>query len=146
MKKLKDMVEEEQPSRIVSVGDRVSKNLVQNGMFPQLSIVDNRVMRRKIQPIAVLADETFHIKNPRGTITNEAFAVIQMSLEKTCRVKIVVDGEEDLLTLVAVLYAPENAFVVYGQPREGIVAVKVTDKKKAEVAGILKAMENVSKS
>jgi len=57
-----------------------------------------------------------------------------------------VDGEEDLLTLVAVLHAPENSFIVYGQPREGVVIVKATREKKAEVAEILKAMESVSKS
>jgi uncharacterized protein (UPF0218 family) len=58
----------------------------------------------------------------------------------------VVDGEEDLLTLVAVLYAPENAVVVYGQPYEGIVLVKVSPEKKAEALEFLKAMENCSKS
>ena len=41
-----------------------------------------------------------------------------------------VDGEEDLLALVAVLYAPQNSFVVYGQPHCGIVFVKVTSRRK----------------
>jgi len=46
-----------------------------------------------------------------------------------------------LLTLAAVLYAPENSFVVYGQPLEGIVVVKVTEQKKKEITEVLKAME-----
>lgn len=145
-RKLKDLVKREKPSKIVSVGDTVSKNMVKNGMFPQLAIVDNRVMRRKIRPITLAADETFYVRNPPGTITDEAFAEIRRSLKRNRRVKIVVDGEEDLLTLVAVLYAPENSFVVYGQPCEGIVVVKVTDEKRAGVAEILNAMETVSKS
>jgi uncharacterized protein (UPF0218 family) len=57
-----------------------------------------------------------------------------------------VDGEEDLLTLIAVLNAPEKSLVVYGQPYEGIVVVKVTAKKKAEAMEILKAMKTASKS
>jgi uncharacterized protein (UPF0218 family) len=146
MRKLEDMVKEEHPSKIVAVGDRVSKNLVENGVFPQLSIVDNKVMRRKIRPVTLVADETFYVRNPPGTITNEASAEIRRSLRQKRRVKIVVDGEEDLLVLVAVLYAPKNSFVVYGQPREGIVVVKVTEEKREEAAEILNAMETVSKS
>lgn len=145
MKKLKSMVKEEKPPKIVSVGDTVSKNLVKNGVVPQLAIVDGRVMRREIPPITLAADETFYVRNPPGTITDEAFAEIQRSLRQKRRIKMVVDGEEDLLTLVAVLHAPENSFVVYGQPREGIVVVKVTDEKRAEVTEILNAMETVSK-
>jgi len=36
--------------------------------------------------------------------------------------------------------------VLYGQPREGLVAVKVTAEKKAEALEILKVMKNGSKS
>lgn len=146
MKKFKDIVKKENPPRIISVGDIVSKNLVKNDAFPQLSIVDNRVMRKSIKPIALVADETAMVKNPPGTITEEALTAIQEALKSNRRFKIVVDGEEDLLTLIAVLYAPENSFIVYGQPREGVVIVKATREKKAEVAEILKAMETVSKS
>jgi hypothetical protein len=146
MKTLKIMTEKEKPAFIVSVGDTVSKNLAENHMFPQLSIVDNRVMRRNVQPISLTAEKIIHVKNPPGTITEEAVGAIREALKSNCRVKIVVDGEEDLLALIAVLYSPENAFVIYGQPYEGIVAVKVTPEKKAEIAGILKAMENVRKA
>jgi uncharacterized protein (UPF0218 family) len=110
-------------------------------MFPKLSIVDNKVMRKRIQPIALTADKTLYVKNPPATITDEALTTIQEALEQNRCVKIVVDGEEDLLTLAAVLYAPENSFVVYGQPLEGIVVVKVTKQKKKEVTDVLKAME-----
>jgi uncharacterized protein (UPF0218 family) len=141
MNRLKDFIVEEKPTSIISVGDRVSKNLVNNSIVPQLSIIDNAVMRKEIQPIPLTAEKTMHVKNPRGTISEEAFTIIQEALKETARVKIVVDGEEDLLTLVAVLAAPENSFVVYGQPHEGIVVVKASPEKKAEVAVLLKAMK-----
>jgi uncharacterized protein (UPF0218 family) len=141
MKKLKDLVEKEPPPIIISVGDSVSKNLTKNNMFPKLSIVDNKIMRKRIQPIALKADKTLYVKNPPATITEEALATIQEALEHNRRVKIVVDGEEDLLTLAAILYAPENSFVVYGQPLEGIVVVKVTEQKKKELTEVLKDME-----
>lgn len=50
------------------------------------------------------------------------------------------------MTLIAVMYAPENSFVLYGQPYKGIVVVKVTTEKRAKIAEILKAMEDVRKA
>jgi len=146
IRKVKDVIEKEKSPRIISVGDTVSKNLVRNNIFPQLSIIDNKVMRKSIKPIALGADETVMVENPAGTITEEAVTAIQESLESNSRIKIVVDGEEDLLTLIAVSQAPKNSLIVYGQPRQGMVVVKATREKKAEVAEILKAMAIVSKS
>lgn len=146
MKKLLDMIKEEKPSTIISVGDTVSKNIAENQVMPQLAIVDNKVMRRNIQPIQTTAEKIIHIKNPPGTITREAVTAIQEALKSNSHVKIIVDGEEDLLTLVAVSHAPQNSFVIYGQPYEGIVIVKVTPEKKAEVSEILKTMETTRKT
>ena len=51
-----------------------------------------------------------YVANPQGTITEEAIAAIKAALETNEHTHIVVEGEEDLLTLIAVLYAPENSF------------------------------------
>lgn len=144
-RRLKEIVEDEKPTAIISVGDTVTRSLARGRLSAQLSVVDNRVMRKKTRPVALTAQETIHVENPAGVITEEAMAVIQETLKTNRRIKIVVDGEEDLLTLIAILHAPDKAFVVYGQPREGIVLVKVTPEKKAHVAGILNAMEDARK-
>jgi uncharacterized protein (UPF0218 family) len=102
---------------IVSVGDAVSKNLVENGISPNLLIIDNRVMRKNITPVSLNADVEKRVKNPPGTITFEALNAVREALKSDHRTKIIVDGEEDLLALCAILYAPENFFIVYGQPR-----------------------------
>ncbi|MBS7636748.1 DUF359 domain-containing protein [Candidatus Bathyarchaeota archaeon] len=141
VKKFKQIVDEEKPPIIISVGDTVSKNLVENRISLKLMIIDNRVMRKDIAPVPLNAEVEKHVKNPSGTITFEALKAIKESLEADQRTKIVIDGEEDLLALCAILYAPENSFVVYGQPHEGMVVVKATKQKKEEVARILKAME-----
>lgn len=141
MGKLKQIIERENPPSIISVGDTVSKNLVKNGISPNLLIVDNRVMRKNITPVPLNVDTEKRVKNPPGTITYEALNAIQEALKTKQITKIVVDGEEDLLALCAILYALENSLVVYGQPREGIVIVKATKQKKAEVTEILNAMK-----
>jgi len=145
-KKLKELIEKEGPSMVISVGDVVSDNIVRHGISLQVLIVDNKVMRGSIQPIAVDADQTLHLKNPSGTLTEEAWTVIKKALGGKGRTKVLVDGEEDLLTLVAVLCAPENSLVVYGQPHKGIVVVKVTEKTREKVRRIVDAMEQSSKS
>lgn len=146
MKKLKELTEKERPSMVISVGDAVSDNMMKHGISLQVLIVDNKVMRDSIQPIAVDADQTLHLKNPPGTLTEEAWTVIRKALNEKGRTKVLVDGEEDLLTLVAVLCAPENSLVVYGQPHEGIVVVKVTEKTREKMRRIVDAMKQSSKS
>ena len=145
-KKLKEMVAEERPLQIIAVGDIVSKNLAKSGFCPALLIIDNKSKRKKIRPTELPADQVVHVKNPNGTITEEAETAIVDALNTGQHVKIVVDGEEDLLTLVAIANASNNSYVIYGQPYEGIVVVKVTASKKTEVARILESMGRPSKA
>jgi len=144
IKELKKIVGKEKPPKIIAVGDVVSSNLMKHGIYPQVFIVDNRVMRESITPIWMNANETILVKNPAGTLTKEAMEGVQEALNREYPVKVMVDGEEDLLTLVAVAHAPENSLVVYGQPHEGVVAVATTKEKKDEVRRIIKAMVPVA--
>jgi len=43
-------------------------------------------------------------------------------------VRITVDGEEDLLALPLLLILPEGSILMYGQPYEGMVVVKINSK------------------
>ncbi len=141
MKELKNQIQNEKPPVIISVGDTVSRNLHKHGILPQLSITDNKSMRRKLQPILFPTKILIKIKNPQGKITPEAIKTIQNALETNAHTHILVEGEEDLLTLIAVLYAKENSLIIYGQPGKGIVIVKVTPAKRAEAKKILESMK-----
>lgn len=133
-----DMIE---PAKIVAVGDRVSENMLRAGILPNVVIVDNRVMRKPITPIAVDAEETLLLKNPPGTIADEAWRVIGAALKSGKRIRILVEGEEDLLALVAAICAPQNSIVVYGQPREGVVMIKVTQGARRTFSDMVDEME-----
>jgi len=146
MKRLKELIKKEKPSTVISVGDVVSRNMIEYGVSMNVLIVDNKVMRKPIQPIKVDADQTLYAKNPPGAITDEAWAVIRSAIEQKGKTRVMVDGEEDLLALVAVLSAPEDALVVYGQPHVGIVVVKVTEETREKMRRIVDAMEESSKS
>jgi uncharacterized protein (UPF0218 family) len=139
-------IQKQNPPKIISVGDIVTKNLLKYNIPPDVAIVDNQSMRKKLQPSEHIV-EGIKVKNPQGTITKEAIEAIKKALKNSKQAQhIIVDGEEDLLTIIAVLYAPEKSVVVYGQPYEGIVLVEVSPEKKIEASKFLKEMENVRKA
>jgi len=140
MGRLKQLIDKERPPKLISVGDVVSNNMLEQGIRPDVLIVDNQVMRERITPIQVKASQTLSLKNPAGTLTEEAWIVVAEALRAKRQTKVLVEGEEDLLTLVAVMCAPENSLVIYGQPHKGIVAVKVTEQKKKHIRQIVNAM------
>jgi uncharacterized protein (UPF0218 family) len=141
MDKMREMVEKEKPPSIISVGDIVSLNLHKHNIHPQLTIIDNISLRDQPIPKEAEVEKTIYVDNPQGTITQETILAIRKALDKNEHTHIVVNGEEDLLTLIAVLFAPENTFVVYGQPHLGIVVVKVTPERKSQVQEFLNAMK-----
>jgi uncharacterized protein (UPF0218 family) len=145
MAKMKSLLETEKPSVLISVGDVVSKNLHDYGMHPQLTIIDNKSLRNQAMPPQKPVDNTVYVKNPQGAISQEAIDAVKAAIEAKRHTHIVVDGEEDLLSLIAILYAPTDAWVVYGQPHSGIVVVKALSEKKEQVKKLLKTMKDFEK-
>lgn len=142
MAKLKQLISEQTPTMVIAVGDVVSRNLHTSGLHPLVAIIDNISLRGQTElPPEVHGEKTVYVQNPQGTITEEAIEAVKQALHDREHTHIVVSGEEDLLVITAVQYAPKDSFVVYGQPRCGVVVVRVTADKKAEVKGFLKDMK-----
>jgi uncharacterized protein (UPF0218 family) len=141
MERLKKIVDETKPAKIIAVGDRVSENLIKSSLLPDTVIVDNKIMRKPVASLKFDAEKTFNVINPAGTITDEAYQTVGKAVNFNGRTKVLVDGEEDLLTLVAVLSAPDGSIVVYGQPRTGIVIVSVSEDTKKKFRKIVDRME-----
>ena len=146
MEQLKRLIKERRPRMLVSVGDRVTENIVKTGLQPDVMIIDNRVMRKPIKPLDLRVNRVFRLRNPPSVITDEAWRTIGEALECGETAKVIVEGEEDLLTLVAILKAPVGSIVVYGQPYRGIVVVDVTEEMKGTARRIVDEMEPSSKS
>ena len=128
-------------SIIITVGDRTTENMLQLGLKPQVQIIDG--LEKRNQRI-VLTDDTVNTnlscKNPPGEITEESIQVIQKAFSCESPVRITVDGEEDLLVIPVCIHAPENSIVMYGQPNEGLVIIRVTPEIKTKVQKILDLM------
>ena len=128
-------------SIIITVGDRTTENLLQLGIKPQIQIVDGLEKRSKrVVPTDDKTNTKLFCKNPPGEITDESMRVIQEAFSSEPPVRILVDGEEDLLVIPVCMYAPENSIVMYGQPNEGLVIVTVTPEIRAKVQKILDTM------
>ena len=139
MVKLKLLIERDRPPVVITVGDIVSTETLKAGIPVNLRIVDYRSMREPVPRMSFPTENTYWAKNSAGGITMEAWQAVKRALEYGEAV-VVVDGEEDLLALPAIVESPNYAFVVYGQPSEGVVVVTVSSAMKKDVSAILKRM------
>ena len=139
MPKLKVLVQRSKPSKLTTVGDVVSRETLAAGIHVNLRIVDQMTLRKRISPVEIQAERTYKVRNPAGVVTREAWEAIKEALREK-EALILVDGEEDLLAIPAVLESPDNALVVYGQPSEGLVVVTTSLEKKSEVRKIVNRM------
>jgi len=105
-----------------------------------LYMADGKVEREAFQPPNVPAGKTLKVRNPAGTISLEALEAVKEALKGGEAVLLLVEGEEDLLALAAIAYAPEGSLVFYGQPGEGLVAVKVNGEKREKALSVIEAM------
>ncbi|MGB9729079.1 MAG: GTP-dependent dephospho-CoA kinase family protein [Thermoprotei archaeon] len=131
-------------NRVILVGDRVSYNFINEGFSPNIIIIDEREKRNNVDSRWVYnwANTIKNIKNPPGTISREALTVIKECINED-KCAIIVDGEEDLLVLPAILYSKDNTVVFYGLPDVGLILVKSEKSKKMFIKKIL---ERVSKN
>ncbi|WP_302082010.1 GTP-dependent dephospho-CoA kinase family protein [Salinibaculum rarum] len=117
---------------IITVGDMVTYHLLEADRVPDVALVDEHTERTAVEDSIVDAFEGFDrevtVANPAATLTAELLTTLQTAIERASEetTLIVVDGEEDLATLPALVAAPTGASVVYGQPGEGMVHVEVT--------------------
>jgi len=131
------------PPRVVLVGDTVTRHATEVGLHADVIIVDNKEMRQSSMPVSLGSRKIFKLTNPQGTITSKSWDVISKAL-KLGDSAVVVDGEEDLLVLVAAFVAPNCSLVVYGQPKKGVVLVQVSSERKRQVSQLLALMEEVT--
>jgi cytidyltransferase-like protein len=130
-----------------AVGDMVTLELKKRGVTPVMSIVDGVTQRKALKSELIdfiLEKEHYNAKNEKGTIQKNACIALHElfnSGHKEAIKQVVIEGEEDLLTLVAVLLAPLEAHVWYGQQGLGAIDIRVTEKKKQTVYNLLNQFE-----
>ena len=112
-------------SVIISVGDATTEKLIKYGIIPSLQIVDGLEKRIKRESPVTSVKTSLSCSNPAAEITSDSIDSIKKAFQSPKPVRITVIGEEDLLVLPVCVFAPENSVVLYGQPNEGLVIVKI---------------------
>jgi uncharacterized protein (UPF0218 family) len=133
------------PAKVIAIGDMTTYYLLKAGIVPDMCLVDDITMRLPVdlEIRKGTAHESFRdvrVTNPPGVITKELMDAIRDNMGSPVPVRIFVHGEEDLAVIPACLYAPVTSAVIYGQPNEGVVVVRVTEEKRKETKAILDEM------
>ncbi len=109
---------------VITVGDRVTDTIGAVGRTPDVQVVDLVERRVKREAPNVPYARLIKVKNPAGMLTAGAISGMKKAMIGKKPVRVEVNGEEDLMAMLAIAMAPVSAMVFYGQPGVGVVAVK----------------------
>ena len=127
---------------VITVGDRTTEKMISFGLIPSLQIIDSQEKRIKRDPPK---DENVSTElrcdNPAAEITTHSIETIKKAFSLKPPVRIVVNGEEDLLVIPVCIHAPKDSVVMYGQPNEGLVIFQITPEIRNKTQRLLDSME-----
>lgn len=132
------------PKMLISVGDVATKSLNAENLKHAISIIDFLVRRKEqfysIRDHGFLGDEkVLTVENPAGFVTPSLLKAVMQAfslVKEHGRVVIRIVGEEDLAVLPVLVSAPLDWTIIYGQPNQGIVVVRVTEENKARARSL----------
>jgi len=127
---------------VITVGDRTTEKMIEFGLIPSLQIIDGQEKRVKRNvPENLKISTSLTCDNPPAEITPQSIDTIKKGFKSKTPVRILVNGEEDLLVLPVCIFAPENSLVMYGQPNEGLVITEITPEIRNKTQKLLDLME-----
>lgn len=135
---------------LVTVGDIVTYHVLDAGTAPDVALVDERTQRAAVDEHvretidASRFDRECSVDNPPATLTVALLETLRAALDDSASTLVRVDGEEDLAALPAIAAVPDDASVLYGQPDEGIVHVRVERAVRERVRDMLVRMDGDS--
>jgi uncharacterized protein (UPF0218 family) len=145
MPRLQELIRQKKPTKICVIGDFLTQKTLEYDLDVDLWLFDGKVMRHPVPNYMPPEIDYETIHNPPGTLSTESVKVIKSITYDRPRA-IFVQGEEDLLALLVIKYAPLNSLVLYGQPHVGVVAIIVTENMKSEVHNLLEQMSILNAS
>jgi pantetheine-phosphate adenylyltransferase len=133
---------------IIAVGDIIVDSLLKERIDPDVKVIDFRSRRERTD---LFAEHQLEKKGPSlinnpGTINLKTADVLKQMIRLRSVLNkdgpynswLVIEGEEDLLALPAILFAPLGSLVLYGHWEHGIIAVEIDEKIKEKVRKIIK--------
>lgn len=133
-----DLVEGELPDKykemrpIITVGDVVTETLLKQGIKPDIAVIDLKTRRGSYDTDIPEDTKVLEVTNPMGTITSDSWHAMKDAMVYDEPVVIKVDGEEDLLSIIAIIQCPPGGTVIYGMPGKGMV-INIVDQEKKDI-------------
>jgi len=128
-------------SYVITVGDRTTEKMIRFGLIPSLQIIDGLEKRQQREPPKLEGTTELNVDNPAAQITAQSIEIIKQSFTLKSPVRLLVNGEEDLLVIPVCIFAPEHSVVLYGQPNQGLVIVKITPEIRNKTQRLLESMK-----
>ena len=128
-------------SYIITVGDKTTEKMIEYGIIPSLQIIDGFEKRKKREFPKLGNESQLKIDNPAAEITLQSIQIIKNAFQMTSPIRLIVNGEEDLLVLPACIHAPKNSVILYGQPNKGLVLVQITTEIRNKAQTLLDMMK-----
>jgi uncharacterized protein (UPF0218 family) len=125
---------------VISVGDCTTDRLLSFDIIPDILVIDGierRAKRSHGLHSKIIAAKELHCSNPPGSVSKDAFFVLCQALVMAGPVKVIVNGEEDMLALPLISIAGEKTVVLYGQPLEGMVVVNVNSEMQTKAKNLM---------
>lgn len=137
-----------QKQGFICVGDKTTKTAREFGILPRLSVIDLQVERKPfgtLDQFQFPQDVVIHsLKSGPGYISQDVIAFCKAyfaSYENNESSVLLINGEDDLVTLAILVNAPIDTIVYYGQPKKGIVEVIVNQDIKQRCLHLLNQFE-----
>lgn len=111
--------------KIIAVGDATTERLANLGIVPDLAVIDGKERRKTRHVSKSYVAKEMNCKNLPGGVSEAAVKLLKTALLENSPVRVLVEGEEDMLALPLFVIAPLGAIILYGQPLEGLVVVKL---------------------
>jgi len=131
----------EKPTMVIAVGDIIAMELEKERLIPDVKIIDYKTRRTLLKGSVLLRSVPNTINDP-GTINPQSAKAVKLAINKFLSTKksqtIIINGEEDLLALPAILFAPLNSLVLHGHWQYGIIAIKIDEEIKNKILNLLK--------
>lgn len=131
--------------KLITVGDVITKSCNELHLAQKVSVIDFLTQRQRVfTNILELGftgnEKEFLITNQPSHIMPEAFRVARQifsPFQIQERIIVQVSGEEDLVVLPFLLAAPLGFIILYGQPKQGVVKIVVSEESKEKAYTIV---------
>jgi uncharacterized protein (UPF0218 family) len=153
-------------TKMIAVGDIIVNSLLEKGIELDIKVIDFRSRRKPLKKKFQILNNKSQINNKSKILNSKSLEIensdlfgtwnlgLSASINKpgTINIKtveklrklvkkgkgwLVIDGEEDLLALPAILFAPLGSLVLYGHWQLGVVGVEVTENSKKRAISLL---------